>query len=301
MQCLLLESPDRTGSHGREAGRDTAARIRCNRLLGGVLALGVMLGLKQFYTAAAVGQLDWILAPTARLTALLTSARPVWEAGVGYVDFGHGIIIAPACAGVNFMIISFGLAAFCGLLQLRRLPPLLVWLILTLPAAYGLTLAVNSLRIAISMYLYKADIYGPLVTAQRVHRLAGVVLYLGALGLFFKGLQPIIHNYCSRFDAQRRPWETALPSWWPLGWYLLGAVGVPSANLLFRNPAAGYGEHCLTVLLAGTALWTTGRLARWLRRTVNSSNGRCVYRCIDKWTLQRFDDSTEEETCRQKF
>jgi exosortase K len=240
-----------------------ALNQRINQLLAAILALLVMLALKGHYSTATAGQLTWMLAPTARLTAWLTSAHPVWEAGTGYVDFGRGIIIAPACAGINFMIMAFGLAAFCGLSRIGRLVPLLAWLVLSLAVAYGLTIAINAVRIAISMQLYRAEIHWAWLTADRVHRLAGVGIYLGALGLFFKALTPIIACYCNRSDPRDRPAGFILPVWLPLGWYLLGAVGVPTANLLFRNPAAGYGEHCITVILAGLAIYAGGRLIRW--------------------------------------
>lgn len=244
--------------------RDSAAlNQRINRLMGAILALLTMLVLKGHYSTATAGQLTWMLAPTARLTAWLTAAHPVWEAGTGYVDFGRGIIIAPACAGVNFMIMAFGLAAFIGLLRIDRLTPLLAWLVLSLAGAYGLALVVNAVRIAISMALYQSGIHWIWLTVDRVHRLAGVGVYLGALGLFFKALTPIIECYCNHSGPRRRPAGFALPAWLPLGWYLLGAVGVPTANLLFRNPAAGFGEHCITVILAGLTLYACGRLIRW--------------------------------------
>lgn|GEM_PF-1027740 len=237
-----------------------------NRLLGAVLTLLVMLMLKQHYSTAAADRLTWILAPTARMTAWLTGASPCWESGVGYADYARGIIIAPACAGLNFMIMAFGLAVFCGLLQIGRLPALLAWLSLSLTVAYSLALLVNTLRIALSMWLYQADIYTAWITPERVHRLAGVVIYLSALGLFFKGLQPIIGRYCRRFDRQSRRIRISLPHWWPIGWYLLGAVGVPTANLLFHKPITGYGEHCITVILASLVFWPAVRLVKWFNR-----------------------------------
>lgn len=266
MERLLSVSLNRSVPCSPYGNPDYAAvHTRMNRLLGALLALLVMLALKQYYSAAAADQLTWILAPTARLMAWLTQARPVWETGVGYTDFSRGIIIAPACAGINFLIMAFGLAALCGLVQIRRLAPLLIWLALTLTVAYGLTLVVNTLRIALSMRLYQADIYSAWITPHRVHRLAGVSLYLCALGLFFEGLQPIISRYCRCFDGQGQGVNAILPTWWPLGWYLLGAVGVPTANLLFRSPMAGYGEHCFTVVLAGLTLWGAGRwIVKWL-------------------------------------
>jgi exosortase K len=237
---------------------------KINQTLGSVLALLVMLAIKAHYSTATAAQLTWILAPTARLTSWFTSAEPIWEAGTGYVDFGRGIIIAPACAGINFMIMAFGLAAFIGLLRIDRLTPLLSWLVFSLATAYGLALVVNAVRIAVSMVLYRSGIHWAWFTADRVHRLAGVGVYLGALGLFFKALAPIIGCYCNRSDPRRRPAGFTLPAWLPVGWYLLGTVGVPTANLLFRNPSAGYGEHCVTVILAGLALYCGGRLIRRL-------------------------------------
>jgi exosortase K len=248
---------------------EAAVCPRINRLLGAVLALLVMLALKRYYSMATAGQLTWMLAPTARLTAWLTAARPVWEAGTGYADFGRGIIIAPACAGINFMIMAFGLAALSGLLRIRGLAPLLAWLVLSLASAYGLALAVNSVRIAISMGLYQADLHTAWLTVARVHRLAGVGVYLCALGLFFKALAPIIDDYCIRFDSPDQPERRPLPAWLPLAWYLLGAVGVPTASLLFRSPTSGYGEHCVTVILAALALSAGGCL-------IKRVGGRCA-------------------------
>ncbi len=238
----------------------SALEGRISRMIGAILALLVMVAIKGHYSTASAGQLTWMLAPTARLTAWITSAQPVWEAGTGYVDFGTGIIIAPACAGINFMIMAFGLAAFIGLLRIDRLTPLLAWLVLSLATAYGLALVVNTVRIVVSMALYQSGIHWAWFTVGRVHRLAGVGIYLGALGLFFKALEPIIGCYCDSSGA--RPAGFELPAWLPLGWYLLGAVGVPTANLMFRNPAAGYGEHCITVILTGAALYAGSRLIR---------------------------------------
>lgn len=272
-----------------------ALDVRINRTMGSVLALLVMLVIKAHYSSAAAGQLTWILAPTARLTSWLTSARPIWEAGTGYVDFGRGIIIAPACAGVNFMIMAFGLAAFMGVLRIDRLVPLVAWLVFSLALAYGLALAVNAARIALSMALYRYGIHWVWFTVDRIHRLAGVVVYLGALGLFFKALAPIIECYCSRSDTRLRTTLFALPDWLPLGWYLLGAVGVPTANLLFRNPAAGFGEHCATVILAGLALYAGGRLIRWCGGRFpipDATEPRCAH------NEERFDRPYEQSADR---
>jgi exosortase K len=228
---------------------------RINRLLTAMLAVVVMLMLKRHYSLAGPDQLAWILSPTAHLTAWLTSATPAWEAGVGYADFGRGIIIVPACAGINFMIMAFGLAVFCALGRLRRLTVLTAWMAAALPVAYVLTLGVNTLRIAVSMALYQADIYSAWLTPGLLHRFVGVWLYLGVLGLFFKGLQPIINALGYRFDPCCRPERVIWPGWLPLLWYLAGAVGVPVVNLVFRPPVPAFGKHGLMVIAAAVVLW----------------------------------------------
>jgi exosortase K len=178
-------------------GSNSGPVLPCNvaRLLSGAVAAACMVLLKHHYSIASADQLRWILAPTARLVAWFTPARPVFEAGVGYVDFTHGIIIAPACAGINFMIMAFGLAA-CLAIRHTGLPTH-QWLWLTFAAAlsFGGTLAVNTLRIIVSMSLYAAPIYGGILTVERLHRLAGVVIYFGALWLFYRLWAHIIAYY----------------------------------------------------------------------------------------------------------
>lgn len=248
-----------------------AVHERIDRLLAGAAALLVMLALKRHYSLAGPEDLRWILAPIARLTAWAGGAQPVWEAGIGYADFGRGIVIAPACAGVNFMIMIFGLAAFCGIGRLRRLAVLLAWLVLSLAAAYLTALGVNTLRIVFSMALYRADIYSAWLTPAALHRVAGVWIYLSALGLFFKGLQPIMNRFAERFDPGRRSLRAIRSPWLPLGWYLLGALGVPAANLIVNAPLPAFGMHCLTVAAAAMVLWGGGLLLkRLITRTVGT-------------------------------
>jgi exosortase K len=226
------------------------APMHATRILGAVLSLLIMLALKQYYSLASADQLTWILAPTAKLVAWLTPAHPAYEYGVGYVDFVQGIIIAPACAGVNFMIMAFGLAALCCMTGFSRPTTLLICLVASLCSAYGYTILVNTARIGLSMILYRADIYGQWLTEQRLHRLAGIGLYLGALWLWFAGLRSVVGSSGRVITLRCRPSTLNLPDWLPLAWYLLGAVGVPLANLIFRERSSQLGEHCITILVA---------------------------------------------------
>ena len=106
MQSSLPDGRGRSGHTVEvDSGILTLTYVR-TRLPGAALTLLIMLLLKRHYSLAGADQLDWMLAPTARLVSWFTSAQPVLERGVGYVDFTRGIIVAPACAGINFMIMA---------------------------------------------------------------------------------------------------------------------------------------------------------------------------------------------------
>jgi len=242
----------------------TVVHERLNRLLASAAAVLLMLVLKRHYSLAVAEDLLWILAPTARLTAWAGGVQPVWEAGVGYADFGRGIVIAPACAGVNFMIMAFGLAAFLGLGRLRRLAGLLAWMVFSFAAAYLAALGVNTLRIVLSTALYRAEIYSAWLSPDALHRVSGVWIYLIGLGLFFKGLRLIMNRFANRFDPARRSFDAIRSPWLPLGWYLLGTVGVPAVNLIFKGPPSDFGIHCLMVVAAAMVLWGGGLLVNVL-------------------------------------
>lgn len=237
--------------------------MHATRILGAAVSLLVMLALKHHYSLASADQLNWILAPTAKLVAWLTPAHPVYESGVGYVDFGQGIIVAPACAGVNFMIMAFGLAVLCCMAVISRPTALLICMVASLCSAYGYTLLVNTVRIGLSMILYRADIYGHWLTAQRLHRLAGIGLYLGALWLWFAGLQSVIGSSSCAVEHRGRLSFLRLPDWLPPAWYLLGTVGVPLANLIFQGRSSQFGEHCITILVAVGCVWGLVKMVGW--------------------------------------
>lgn len=234
--------------------------MQATRILAAVLSLLIMLALKHHYSLASADQLNWILAPTAKLVAWLTPAHPAYESGVGYVDFSQGIIVAPACAGVNFMIMAFGLAVLCCMAGMSRPTTLLICLVASLCSAYGYTLLVNAVRIGLSMMLYRADIYGQWLTAQRLHRLAGIGLYLGALWVWFAGLRSAMGACGDAAMRRRRSLFFKLPDWLPLAWYLLGAVGVPLANLIFQGRSFEFGEHCITIMAAVGCVWIVVRM-----------------------------------------
>ena len=147
-------------------------------------ALGLAWALKLYYSRAGADELFWILAPLARLAGLLCGLEFTWAPGAGFVHQARGICIAPACAGVNFLILCFVALHLVFTGAGRLLAPgwrtVLVWAALA-PLACTTALLVNALRVAGSVFLYEAAIYSDRFTPALAHELFGICLYLGAL------------------------------------------------------------------------------------------------------------------------
>lgn len=224
-------------------------------LLLGALGLGAVYSLKRFYSRATADELGWILAPTAALVGPLTGARFEPVRGEGYVSWHDRFVIAPACAGVNFL-----LTAFSGLMLLwlrpRRSPLAnLALMLLSTLAAFAATLAANTLRISFALLLHReAFSFGPL-TAARLHRLEGIAVYLIVLLVLFSLARRLSSG------VPRRWW-----AWLALSAYVVATVGVPLFNGGLSRP--GFLEHAAVCLaLAGIA----GALVHTLNRRGTSS------------------------------
>lgn len=214
------------------------------------LVAGMAAALKGYFSAAAASELEWILRPVSWLLRLVAG----WnfeqnELGEWY-SLDAGIILVKACAGINFMILSF--AAWCWIARpLERSSWRQVafeWPVLlgsSLVFAWGTALAVNTIRVLAIVHWQPA--LEQWLPADEAHRLLGLTLYITALNL-----QLLL------FD--RRRWQrTVLIT---CGLYAVLMLVVP---LLTGNAAANpalYFRHLLTsmaVLLPLSVL----ALARW--------------------------------------
>jgi exosortase K len=137
--------------------------------------------LKLHYSRATAEQLCWILGPTTGLSSLVLGREFVFRSGEGYLSRELSILISPACAGVNFLIVAFlSLALGFG----RHFPTVRSrarWLVVAAAAAYVTTLVVNVLRIALSVALAHLAARASGLTFQSVHRLLGIAVYLAGL------------------------------------------------------------------------------------------------------------------------
>jgi len=247
-----------------------------------VCILAIIIGLKQHYSLAGSDALDWILGPTAGLAEIIGGIPFEHEALTGYISRDARAVIAPACAGVNFMIMAFGMIAFQGVFRLLGAGRRLAWLATALGGAYLLTILVNALRITISIYLYGADLYDSHVTPADIHRAAGVLIYFAALSAIYPVSGKIIAGLQPSIPAQRAPvrpyrwFNIGLPSLVPLLWYMAITLVVPILRRLEIAGQPQFHKHVLTVLTVGLVVFSIFLIGRLCYHHIKA-------RCKESW------------------
>ena len=218
-----------------------------------MVVLLMAVGLKYHYSNAPSDDLSWILGPTADGVEYISGIVFEKEDGSGFVNRTNRIIIAPSCAGVNFLIIAFCMAAFSGLHHLKSFGSKICWLANSGVWAYVLTITVNAFRIVASIYMYTADIYYYGLTPERLHRIEGIFIYFFFLCLFYVTLDKII-RFCTR---NRKPEQkkgihrhsnsvgSSHAVVIPLFWYFMICLGIPLLNHGYQKNGPQFVEHCL--------------------------------------------------------
>lgn len=142
------------------------------------------LGLKHYYATASVEELTWVLAPTVALVEIVTGTAFHFEPGEGYLSPELALLVAPSCAGVNFLIAALctGVLGFAG--QARSARSAATVLLGAGLAAYALTVAANASRLILGSWLMSLpESLG--WSAASAHRVEGVVVYFTALCLAY--------------------------------------------------------------------------------------------------------------------
>ncbi|MBV8757391.1 MAG: exosortase K [Deltaproteobacteria bacterium] len=139
-------------------------------------ALVVIAG-KEFYRTATAADLRWILAPTAHVASWLGFGHFTFDASLGYVDRDLGFAIAPPCAGLHFALAAFVALVIGWLGAMGSWRATLKHLAAAAALAYLATFVINTVRILIAIRMHRMD----LVDREELHRLEGIVIYLGGL------------------------------------------------------------------------------------------------------------------------
>lgn len=144
-------------------------------------ALLIAWALKRHYSGARADDLLWILTPTTRLVGVVSGATFTWEPGEGYFAREQLFLIAKACAGVNFLIAAFVMLVWAFVPYARSLRAAAGVLGVCLTAGYAAAVLVNTVRIAIAMWLAAHPAVLSAFAAAEVHRVEGIVVYFGGL------------------------------------------------------------------------------------------------------------------------
>ncbi|MDR0476978.1 MAG: exosortase K [Desulfobulbaceae bacterium] len=231
--------------------KQPAAATTRARILAMVMIIAGVIAIKWCFSDASATRLDWLLRPANELVAFFSGLTFTRLEGLGYYNASQGILIAPACSGLNFFLILLA-TGWC--LAVRCPPPArLGWWFLGIAAsAYAFGLVANSCRILVAISLYRWRIAYGLFTPERLHRLEGVIVYYFCLCLFAMLLSALLHRCRGQAaDVSSRPRH----GWLAAGLYLLFTLGIPLVNGAAARPAL-FIEHGLTVLalVVGLAL-----------------------------------------------
>lgn len=207
-------------------------------------------GVKLFYSAAGVGQLRWILAPTAALVELVGRTRFEFVPEAGYLSDDRSLLIAAPCAGVNFLITSF------LMLTLRRLwgdrSRETTWRFIPCAAvcAYAATLVANAIRISTALGLRGTGLGSGWLSRNQLHRLEGISVYFGCLLLLYViGERWASDKASASGDKAGMPRRLAFP----VLVYYATTLGIPLLNGAYRR-GDEFLEHSLFVLLVPALL-----------------------------------------------
>lgn len=155
-------------------------------------------GLKRHYSRATPDELAWVLAPTAALVELASGATFSRERHAGFVSRELSFVIAPSCAGVNFLIIALCTLMLSFIGQLRGVRSQVVFTLSAALTAYVSTVVVNSLRIMVALRLRAREATLPMLDAQQTHRIEGVVVYVVCLYAIFFGVRAVLRTRAPR-------------------------------------------------------------------------------------------------------
>ena len=141
--------------------------------------------LKRYYEHATAEDLGWLLGPTVRIVERFTGEPFVREAHVGFVAERLPIVVEPACAGVNFLIVALLTLTFGFVPKMGSVRAKSIWFAATPLFGYVAALVANAARITAAVWAHALGYRVPLLSPSEAHRALGVTVYLISTWLVF--------------------------------------------------------------------------------------------------------------------
>ncbi len=227
-------------------------KLNRQSIVQGLVVLLIAVTLKLYYSTASADELRWILAPTTVLVELISGTAFTFEAHAGYLSSDRSFLIAPACAGVNFLITAFLMLMASKLLKEHSAGK--IWRFIPVAAliAYLVTLVANTVRIALALPLRQVpDMYW--LNPDQLHRVEGIVVYFSFLLLLYVVSETISAGKSAKLLQQ---------SLLPLLIYYAVTVGIPLANGGYRQ-GVSFWEHSAFVFVIPLLLLLPVALFGW--------------------------------------
>jgi len=213
-----------------------------------LMAVLIIFGIKYFYNNRAEAEmLEWILAPTARWSGILTGAAFEKQPHVGYVSHSLQFIIAPTCSGTQFMMITIAALVFGFVHHMGNVRRGLCWTAGSVAVSYLSTVFVNGVRIACAVFIphrLPPGIYGGWFTPDRLHTVIGIVVYFTSLLMIYD-----LTEYFLRKIKILAGKDTGAGIFMPVFWYFFIALGIPFLNRAYERYDKSFTEYA--ILLAG--------------------------------------------------
>ncbi|HSE98667.1 MAG TPA: exosortase K [Blastocatellia bacterium] len=215
--------------------------------------------IKQYYSEAGANELRWILAPTAALVEMASGVSFEFESHAGYISDDRTFLIAPSCAGVNFLITAFLMLSARRLLRDRSAGNAWEFIPAAALIAYVATLFANTVRIVIA--LRPESLPGSnYLSSSQLHRIEGIFVYFGFLLALFIASEKLSSG--KRTGLMRQ-------TLYPLLIYYATTIALPLANGAYRQGGAFF-EHSIFVLLIPLLVILPFAVSGWLLGRINA-------------------------------
>lgn len=217
-----------------------------------LMALSIVFVVK--YHATDANSLKWILAPTAWWVRILSGISFEYINDTGYVSHACQFIIAPSCAGVRFLILTFIMLVFTFLRYIGSYKKRTIWFLQSLALSYGATVFVNGIRITVSILLppvfERKNLLAGWLTPERLHTIIGISIYFSALFLICQfAFRICFCGFAAAADSTGSgPAQNKHSLLTPVFWYLLMVLAVPFLGRLYRNAWEGFPAYSLLVI-----------------------------------------------------